>query len=81
MSTNVRSDLIAWCVFGGAVFGIILLGLNYTYLLWKECKIRRGGCCTHKFAAQATYDENLKQNIVGTSLKLAKMIECGVSYI
>ena len=35
-----RPELVVGSVVGGAVLGIIILGLNYTFLLWKECKIR-----------------------------------------
>ena len=37
-----RPELIVWTVVGGAILGIIVLGLNYTFLFWKECKIRCG---------------------------------------
>ena len=35
-----RPELVVGSVVGGAILGTIILGLNYTYLLWKECKIR-----------------------------------------
>ena len=35
-----RPELIVSSVVGGAILGIIIFGLNYTFLLWKECKIR-----------------------------------------
>ena len=37
----VRPGYVVWCVVGGAFFGVILLGLNYTYLFWRECKKRK----------------------------------------